>query len=792
MRKVLSFVLVLALVLGSFSMAFAATPTDVVGTDYSEAVTVLSGLGVVAGYPDGTYKPAQAVTRAEMAKLIVVALGLEDYAIGTSKFPDMAGATWAQGYVNYASGLGVILGYPDGTFKPSQTVSYDEAAAMIVRALGYTDASLLPATWPANYVVKAKALGVLADITAKAGGADRGDVAIMLYNALSLNIGSIDNDSGKWVANATVAPFDRMITRLGAESDTFTVAPGDVGDEDVTLVDLSDYVYATLNVYTIDGVIVSIASVDSDSATGELTTATAIVTLANDDDISIAAVTTQTAVYFNGGETTYGAVDSEFLDSYDVTVYGTLNAAETSFSTIAGIVAWAPTSVELVTEDDVTDISDAIIDGDGTVLGVDLSTVDGDGLALDLAKITVVGAATKLADIKADDVVYVYASANDYSLAKVKFEVVRNAKDITVTKLTSTKVYAGATAYELATFNFTDATVSVIGDFAVADDYTLYLGNDGKIVFEDLTATTPDNYGVVTATYMAVGIDTTYQIKILTADNDFVVFTADTDLLTVPEINTITTGRAIAYATDSDGLLTDVTTSTAVTLTGQTYNSRTNALAAKFLASNVVVFDATTTAAVTDWEVSSLTDGQTVYGSYILNDDGEIAAVAYSLATGGTADTNYFAVNAIGSVQNASEDLVLELTGFKGAVVNTSLSTSAYYNASYLDDAPVVWAVTYSGIEVSAVGVPSYTTTAAVVVDASDVMVEVSGTIYEVAADVVVYVSVYDADGVLDSYTVGDMGDVTAGDKLALKWNSDSEVDLIVLTQRADVANYTL
>jgi hypothetical protein len=56
MRKVLSFVLVLSLVLGSFGMAFAATPalSDVAGQDCEDAVNVLTELGVVQGYPDGS------------------------------------------------------------------------------------------------------------------------------------------------------------------------------------------------------------------------------------------------------------------------------------------------------------------------------------------------------------------------------------------------------------------------------------------------------------------------------------------------------------------------------------------------------------------------------------------------------------------------------------------------------------------------------------------------------------------------------------------------------------------
>ena len=73
MRKVLSFVLVLALVLGSFSMAFAATTatsgglTDIAGNANEDAITVANDLGIITGYDDGTYKPDQAVNRAEFA-----------------------------------------------------------------------------------------------------------------------------------------------------------------------------------------------------------------------------------------------------------------------------------------------------------------------------------------------------------------------------------------------------------------------------------------------------------------------------------------------------------------------------------------------------------------------------------------------------------------------------------------------------------------------------------------------------------------------------------------------------
>ena len=171
MRKVLSIVLVLALVLGSTAFSFGALPSDVKGTKYEDAVNVLMDLDVISGYPDGSYKPAGIVTRGEMAKIIICALGLEDYAAGASSFKDMAGH-WSDKYVAYAVSLGIINGYPDGTFKADNTVTYDEAAKMLVAALGYTEEALI-GTWPANWVTKAKTLGILDGIKSGSAGANR-------------------------------------------------------------------------------------------------------------------------------------------------------------------------------------------------------------------------------------------------------------------------------------------------------------------------------------------------------------------------------------------------------------------------------------------------------------------------------------------------------------------------------------------------------------------------------------------------------------------------------------------
>ncbi|MGB4437978.1 MAG: S-layer homology domain-containing protein, partial [Sedimentibacter sp.] len=142
MKKVLSLVLAMAMILSSFSFAFAL-PSDVEGTDYANAVARLEALDIIVGYEDGTFKPDNSITRAEFAAIAIRALGMEDIAIGSvanTKFADVRGTHWASGYVNLATAQGIIVGYPDGTFNPEAQVTYSEAIAMIVRLLGYEPA----------------------------------------------------------------------------------------------------------------------------------------------------------------------------------------------------------------------------------------------------------------------------------------------------------------------------------------------------------------------------------------------------------------------------------------------------------------------------------------------------------------------------------------------------------------------------------------------------------------------------------------------------------------------------
>jgi len=195
MRRLLSVFLALTLVLGSFGMAFGAVPADVVDTEYEEAVSALTTLGIIDGYPDGTFRPDNTITRAELAKLLIAALEMDDDAIRlyASGLSDVS-THWAKGYVGYADKLDIVVGYPDKSFRPQNPVSYDEAITMIVRALGYTSEDV-GKVWPANYVEKGTELGILSGIEGGSQGAIRGDIAIMLHRAMKLAIAGDKDDT---------------------------------------------------------------------------------------------------------------------------------------------------------------------------------------------------------------------------------------------------------------------------------------------------------------------------------------------------------------------------------------------------------------------------------------------------------------------------------------------------------------------------------------------------------------------------------------------------------------------
>ena len=173
MKKLLAMVLALVMTLSLAVSANAAFKDDKdISDDYAEAVAVLNGMGVFKGYEDGSFKPEGNITRAEVATIIYriytadVAKNDKSGLYATyNKFSDMAGASWAAGYIGYCANASLVKGYPDGTFKPSGNVTGYEVLAMILRAVGYDkNNEFSGADWALHVAQTAQQLGILDNV----------------------------------------------------------------------------------------------------------------------------------------------------------------------------------------------------------------------------------------------------------------------------------------------------------------------------------------------------------------------------------------------------------------------------------------------------------------------------------------------------------------------------------------------------------------------------------------------------------------------------------------------------
>lgn len=176
-----------------YSETRIALSPDIAGTKYEEAAEVLGALGIMVGdAEDGAFRPEDNILRSEMAKVGVYAVGLEDVAAGITsptRFPDVVENHWANGAINVADQQGMIIGDDVGTFRPDDNVLFQEAVTIMVRALGYEPQASTNGGYPNGYMVTASSIQLLKGISAAATApAKRGDVAQLVFNALTINM----------------------------------------------------------------------------------------------------------------------------------------------------------------------------------------------------------------------------------------------------------------------------------------------------------------------------------------------------------------------------------------------------------------------------------------------------------------------------------------------------------------------------------------------------------------------------------------------------------------------------
>ncbi|MCR4428320.1 MAG: S-layer homology domain-containing protein [Caldiserica bacterium] len=102
-----------------------------------QEINSLNEVGILSGYPDGYFKPENPVSRAEFAKIALLAFRLPPSKPEFSTFSDVPPDHWAYQFIEGAVKAGLIKGYPDGTFQPEKEVSKAEAITILVRFLAW-------------------------------------------------------------------------------------------------------------------------------------------------------------------------------------------------------------------------------------------------------------------------------------------------------------------------------------------------------------------------------------------------------------------------------------------------------------------------------------------------------------------------------------------------------------------------------------------------------------------------------------------------------------------------------
>jgi|GEM_PF-2071066 len=131
---------------GSGQTSVIASPfQDVAASDPNTVfIKYISQKGLISGFPDGTYHPAEGLTRAQAAVIICRAAALKTPAVNTASFKDVPLAHWASPYVDAASKAGYIKGFPDGSYQPDAKLTRAQAISLVMRLCTQKDRAALP------------------------------------------------------------------------------------------------------------------------------------------------------------------------------------------------------------------------------------------------------------------------------------------------------------------------------------------------------------------------------------------------------------------------------------------------------------------------------------------------------------------------------------------------------------------------------------------------------------------------------------------------------------------------
>ena len=203
-KKVLSLVLCVAMLLSVMVMGTGAasfTDQDEFSDNYAEAAEVLTGMGIIQGYDDGSFLPQRNINRAQVATMIYRAATGDvtdskiSQFVGEDLFDDVNADDWFAGYVNYCGNAEYIKGFTPDTFGPYKQVTGYQVLAMILRAVGYDENNEYTGDqWTLRVAATAREQGLLDNLnpdTNLAEPATRELVAELIFQAIHPDVDTV-------------------------------------------------------------------------------------------------------------------------------------------------------------------------------------------------------------------------------------------------------------------------------------------------------------------------------------------------------------------------------------------------------------------------------------------------------------------------------------------------------------------------------------------------------------------------------------------------------------------------
>ncbi len=612
LKKVLALVVAVAMIASMGLVASAASYSDVASNaSYADAVNLLSNLGIITGFEDGTFRPDETVTRAQAAAMIVRMLGLADEVeMGETDFTDVAADNWASGYINVAYANGIINGMGDGTFNPEGEVTYGQIVKMIVCALGYEPVALANGGYLGGgylYAGSAQVTGFTKGVAGTANAAaSRATVARLIYNALEVELmdqtsfsTGINGSTYEVLENKTILSEKLELEKVdGVIVETYLSDYAyEEGDNTITLVVTKSYADEEVAMYEAADELVLVAD-GTDAATLLGYTVTAYVGENEDGDEAVFAVAAK------AGKNSALVLDTELIEAIDETsivYYKSETAKSTTEAEIQNFVE--------IKNNDVEDIANMVVNG-FNVGEVDLDIVskvaaldeitlldnDNDGdFEFVFATIPADDAVEfVVADVVQDDDIWTFTDEDeenefeiDYENEDMLFTVVKDGKIVeadaieagnvitvldasapVVTVYVSSVVVEGTVDEvddEVYTINGNDYELSPIAmadeTLAAGDEGLFYVNASGKIAFVD----TVNSIAGADLVYVIDGDlsegdfgDDEYLVKVVTATGAVEVLTIKSKKVDVytadEELEDLTDEDAFAYINGYVGL----------------------------------------------------------------------------------------------------------------------------------------------------------------------------------------------------------------------------------------------